>query len=122
MSAIPFTRSLGAQSGVQLNYIIDESERFVANDSGQVFAGVARLTRGRIDKAFEVSRDQMTRMLGKPAKQVPYQLQNQIVWTWKFLEPPNETRGFNVVFSPDYRVIRTEVGPDPDGPDMRGGG
>ena len=61
-------------------------------------------------------------MLGKPAKQVPYQLQNQIVWTWKFLEPPNETRGFNVVFSPDYRVIRTEVGPDPDGPDMRGGG
>ena len=66
--------------------------------------------------------EQVRRMLGKPAKQVPYQLQNQIVWTWKFLEPPNETRGFNVVFSPDYRVIRTEVGPDPDGPDMRGGG
>ena len=66
--------------------------------------------------------EDVRRMLGKPAKQVPYQLQNQIVWTWKFLEPPNETRGFNVVFSPDYRVIRTEVGPDPDGPDMRGGG
>ena len=66
--------------------------------------------------------EDVRRMLGKPAKQVPYQLQNQIVWTWKFLEPPNETRGFNVVFSPDYRVIRTEIGPDPDGPDMRGGG
>ena len=47
--------------------------------------------------------------IGKPAKQVPYQLQNQIVWTWKFLEPPSETKAFNVVLSPDYRVIRTEV-------------
>ena len=65
---------------------------------------------------------EVRRMLGKPAKQVPYKLQNQIVWTWKFLEPPSETKAFNVVFSPDYRVIRTEIGPDPDGPDMRGGG
>ncbi len=66
MSAIPFTRSLGARSGVQLNYIKDASERFVGNDSGQVFAGVGRFSRGRIDRAFEVSRDQMTRMLGAP--------------------------------------------------------
>lgn len=66
--------------------------------------------------------EDVRRMLGKPAKQVRYQLQNTVVWTWKFLEPPNETRAFNVVFTPDYRVIRTEVGPDPDGPDMRGGG
>lgn len=66
MSAIPFTRSLGARSGVQLNYVLDDSERFVGNDSGQVFAGLARLTRGRIDKAFSVSRDQMRRLLGAP--------------------------------------------------------
>ena len=66
--------------------------------------------------------EDVRRMLGMPAKQVPYKLQNQIVWTWKFLEPPSETKAFNVVFSPDYRVIRTEIGPDPDGPDMRGGG
>ena len=29
---------------------------------------------------------------------------------------------FFVTFSPDYRVIRTEIGRDLDGPDMRGGG
>ena len=66
--------------------------------------------------------EEVRRMLGKPAKQVPYKLQNEIVWTWRFLEPPSEKKAFNVIFSPDYRVIRTEIGPDPDGPDMRGGG
>ena len=66
--------------------------------------------------------EDVRRLLGKPANQVPYKLQNEVVWTWKFLEPPSEKKAFNVVFSPDYRVIRTEIGPDPDGPDMRGGG
>lgn len=67
--------------------------------------------------------EDVRRMLGVPAKQVPYKLQNQIVWTWKFLEPPSETKAFNdVVFGRIAAAIRTEVGPDPDGPDMRGGG
>ena len=66
--------------------------------------------------------EQVRRMLGKPARQVPYALQNEVAWTWKFLEPPSTTKAFNVIFSPDYRVLRSEVGPDPDGPDMRGGG
>ncbi len=66
--------------------------------------------------------EDVRRMLGKPARQVPYALKNEVVWTWKFLEPPSEKKAFNVIFSPDYRVIRSEVGPDPDGPDMRGGG
>jgi hypothetical protein len=66
--------------------------------------------------------EDVRRLLGKPARQVPYQLQNHVVWTWKFLDPPSDKKAFNVVFSPDYRVIRTEIGPDPDGPDMRGGG
>ncbi len=65
--------------------------------------------------------EEVRRLLGKPARQVPYQLKREVVWTWRFLEPPNEQKAFNVVFSPDYRVIRTEIGPDPDGLDMRGG-
>ncbi|MDO5290610.1 MAG: outer membrane protein assembly factor BamE [Pseudomonadota bacterium] len=65
--------------------------------------------------------EDVRRLLGKPARQVPYTLQNTVVWTWKFLEPPSETKAFNVVFGPDYRVLSTEIGPDPDGPDMRGG-
>lgn len=67
MSAIPFSRTIGTRSGVRLGYIKDASERFVGNDSGQVFAGVGRFTRGRIDRAFEVNRDQMVRLLGAPA-------------------------------------------------------
>ncbi|MFV0678743.1 outer membrane protein assembly factor BamE [Ottowia sp.] len=66
--------------------------------------------------------EDVRRMLGKPARQVPYKLKNEVVWTWKFLQPPSEKVAFNVIFNSDYRVLRTEIGPDPDGPDMRGGG
>ncbi len=65
--------------------------------------------------------EDVRRLLGKPARQVPYALKREVVWTWRFLEPPSEQKAFNVVFSPDYRVIRTEIGPDPDSLDMRGG-
>lgn len=63
---VPFTRQLGAQSGVQLNPIIDNSERFVAGDANQIFAVAGRFERGRIDKAFRVNRGNLSRMLGKP--------------------------------------------------------
>lgn len=66
--------------------------------------------------------EDVRRMLGKPARQLPLSLKNQTVWTWKFLEPPSTTKAFNVFFGPDMRVQRTEIGPDPDGPEMRGGG
>ena len=66
--------------------------------------------------------EDVRRMLGKPARQVPYALKNETVWTWKFLEPPSDKKAFNVFFGPDMRVQRTEIGADPDSPDMRGGG
>ena len=66
--------------------------------------------------------EDVRRMLGKPARQLPLPLKSQTVWTWKFLEPPSTTKAFNVFFGPDMRVQRTEIGPDPDGPEMRGGG
>ena len=67
--------------------------------------------------------EEVRRMLGKPARQGAYALQkNEAVWTWKFLEPPSDKKAFSVIFSPDMRVQRTEIGPDPDGLDMRGGG
>lgn len=62
------------------------------------------------------------RLLGKPATRVPYELKRETVWTWKFLEPPSTKRAFHAVFDPEGRIVRTEMGPDPDGPDMRGGG
>ncbi|HPK31884.1 MAG: outer membrane protein assembly factor BamE [Ottowia sp.] len=67
--------------------------------------------------------EQVRQMLGKPARQVPYKLKNEIDWSWRFLDTAaNEKKMFFVTFSPDYRVIRTEIGRDLDGPDMRGGG
>lgn len=67
--------------------------------------------------------EEVRRMLGKPARQVPYELKREVVWSWRFLDASeNAQKMFHVVFSPDYRVIRTEIGADMDGPDMRGGG
>lgn len=63
---VPFTRQLGAQSGIQLNPIKDNSERFVAGDANQIFAVAGRFERGRIDKAFRVNQGNLARMLGKP--------------------------------------------------------
>lgn len=60
------------------------------------------------------------KMLGKPAKMVPYELKREINWDWKFLENPNSVKVFTVVFSPDYQVIRTEIGEDMDGPRQGG--
>lgn len=70
-----------------------------------------------------MTNDAVRRLLGQPARQVRYELSGETVWTWKFLEqPPGEKRAFNAVFGPQMRVVRTGIGPDPDGPDMVGGG
>lgn len=74
----------------------------------------------RVEKGMDAQ--QVRRMLGRPARRIPYELRGEVDWIWKFLEPPSETRAFHVIFGPDRRVRRTEIGPDPDGPDMRGGG
>jgi hypothetical protein len=51
-----FTRALGAEPGVQLNPLRDNSEIPALNNQDQVFAIAARLTRGRIDKPFVADR------------------------------------------------------------------
>lgn len=67
--------------------------------------------------------EDVRRILGKPASQVPYALKREVVWSWRFQDPPeNAKKMFHVVFNPEYRVIRTEMGPDMDSPEMRGGG
>jgi hypothetical protein len=65
--------------------------------------------------------EQVRRMLGKPARQTPYPLKNEIAWDWRYVEPPNESKVFTVWFDPDFHVIRTGTGPDPDAPEHKGG-
>lgn len=52
--------------------------------------------------------------LGKPAKVTPYSLKGEVHYDWRYLEPPNTSMLFTVVFSPDYYVLRTETLRDPE--------
>jgi hypothetical protein len=60
----PFVRQLGAQPGIQLNPILDNTDGVAPDNSDQIFATVMRATRGRIDKPFYVDAGTVTAMLG----------------------------------------------------------
>ena len=64
---VPFTRQLGPRSGIQLNPVRDDTERFVGSNVDQIFGAVGCFERGRIDKAFRVNRGNLRRLLGNPA-------------------------------------------------------
>lgn len=63
--ATAFTRQLGAESGVQLNPLRDNSEIPTQDNYDQVFGIMMRATRGRIDKPFKVDRGNVFKRLGK---------------------------------------------------------
>lgn len=60
-----FVRQLGAESGVQLNPLRDNSEIPALDNSDQVFGVMMRATRGRIDKPFTVNSGNVFKKLGK---------------------------------------------------------
>jgi|GEM_PF-841802 len=62
-----FTRQLGAAPGVQLNPLQDNSE-ITTDIRDQIFAGMLRLTRGRIDKPFFVDNRTFISKCGQGAK------------------------------------------------------
>ncbi|MBG9388104.1 outer membrane protein assembly factor BamE [Caenimonas aquaedulcis] len=59
------------------------------------------------------------RLLGRPAKEVPYALKNETAWDWRFMEPPNTSMIFTAWFGPDMRVMRTSTQRDPEAPENR---
>jgi len=59
-----FTRQLGAESGVQLNPLRDNSEIPSTDNSDQIFGIMMRATRGRIDKPFAVDKGTVQAKLG----------------------------------------------------------
>ena len=61
---VPFKRQLGAESGVQLNPLGDNSELPAGDNSDQIYAIALRATRGRIDKAFTVNAGNVKMRLG----------------------------------------------------------
>jgi outer membrane protein assembly factor BamE (lipoprotein component of BamABCDE complex) len=53
-----------------------------------------------------LGKDDVRRLLGRPAKVVPYDLKKEVEWEWKFLNG-NETRFFVVTFDSRGLVVKT---------------
>lgn len=62
-----FTRQLGSQPGVQLNPLQDATDGAVPDNSDQIIATIARLSRGRIDRPFRVNRSNFLAKTGGAA-------------------------------------------------------
>lgn len=59
-----FVRQLGFQPGVQLNPLADQTDGTALDNTDQVVGMIARLTRGRIDKPFRVTRNNLIAKTG----------------------------------------------------------
>ena len=51
-----------------------------------------------------MTQEQIRRMLGKPAKMMPYQLKQTEEWYWNWIDPPTRQMQLTVVFGPDRLV------------------
>ncbi|HEV7619047.1 MAG TPA: hypothetical protein VGO51_13195 [Burkholderiaceae bacterium] len=61
-----------------------------------------------------MSKDAVRRMLGKSRSVAQFQLKNEEVWDWLYLQPTNTPRLFNVHFDIDSgKVARTSSSDDP---------
>ncbi|MES2187320.1 MAG: outer membrane protein assembly factor BamE [Pseudomonadota bacterium] len=58
--------------------------------------------------------DEVRQRLGRPARVTPYALKNEIVWDWRYLQPPVNAMVFSVTFGPDSKVLRTGSMIDPE--------
>ena len=61
---VHFVRNLGHQPGVQLNPLVDRSDRLASAEHDQAFGAVVRATRGRIDRAIVVDASDVGLKLG----------------------------------------------------------
>src|SRR3982751_5080848 len=67
-----------------------------------------------------LTKDEVRRMLGKPAKVQAYRLKGEEVWDWRFADASIGVKIFSVTFDLAGAVRAAAVGPDPNGPDQRG--
>ena len=82
---------------------------------GKVVALRQVLNRDNFDRVKPgMMMEDVRRMLGKPARIVPYALKKETVYTWRYREGHNRSSVFEVTFDPDLTVIRTEHREDPE--------
>ncbi len=54
----------------------------------------------------------LRKLLGKPARRMPYPLKNETAWEWRWVEPPNSPMVFTATLNDDQRVVRSGSAPD----------
>ncbi|MGE4329744.1 outer membrane protein assembly factor BamE domain-containing protein [Diaphorobacter sp.] len=54
-----------------------------------------------------MTQEQIRRMLGKPARQMRYELRHETEWEWNWIDPPTTEMQFIVTFGPDGLVRRS---------------
>lgn len=54
-----------------------------------------------------MTQEQVRRLLGKPARQMTYQLKQETEWEWNWIDPPTREMLFTVVFGPDGLARRS---------------
>ena len=104
------------QPAGQVNYMITlgADGRLVGVRQVLTAENFARVTPG-MDMA------QVRRSLGKPAKVTTYRLSGETHHDWRFAELPNIPKMFTVVTRDGSTVLRTQIGPDMDAPENKGG-
>jgi hypothetical protein len=61
--------------------------------------------------------EDVRKLLGKPAKVIPYDLKKETYYNWRWLDDQgNTSKIFSAVMDANLRVIRTETGLDPEDP------
>ena len=60
-----------------------------------------------------LSQQQVRKLLGRPAKTVPYVLKSEDVWDWRFKQNGQESKVFSVTFAGDGKVVATAILDDP---------
>lgn len=60
-----------------------------------------------------MSKDDVRRMLGKPATMVEFKRKPEVVWTWRFRDPAADIRQFHVHLDTEGRVTYVDSTQDP---------
>ncbi|WP_309903281.1 outer membrane protein assembly factor BamE [Variovorax soli] len=56
--------------------------------------------------------EDLRKLLGKPARRMPYPLRNETEWEWRWTQPPNSPMVFIATLNDDQRVVRAGSSPD----------
>ncbi len=60
-----------------------------------------------------LSQHEVRKLLGRPAKTMPFALKKEEVWDWRFKQHGQESKMFSVTFDAAGKVVGTAIGDDP---------